>query len=216
MSKRSKLIEWSGIIGVTIILLSLITSHAFAQLPTATILGVVKDPSGAIVPDAEVKITNTDTGLNRTMSTGADGSYRFPALPVGQYQVQVTKNGFQTFNRTGITLQVGQDASIDVAMQVGSMSQSVTVTAQASLVQTTTSTIGSVVSPHEITSLPLNGRNMSDLTLLNAGVVQTYVFSPTTVSSGLMTGVTESNNGMPFHSNNYMLDGAIMKSPWGA
>jgi hypothetical protein len=134
---------------------------------------------------------------------------------VGQYQVEVTKNGFSTLIRNGITLQVGQEASIDITLRVGSTNQSVTVTAEASLVQTTTSTIGSIVNQEEITSLPLNGRNMSDLTLLNAGVTQTYVFSPTVVTSGLMTGVTESNNGMPVHSNNYMLDGANMKSPWG-
>ena len=207
---------WVGSYGVLAFCLILLAAISVsAQLPTGTILGTVRDTSGGVVPGATVTITNTDTSLTRTGTTDATGSYRFPALPVGHYRVEVTKEGFSALTRTGITLEVAQEAAIDVTLQVGSTGQSVTVTGEAPLVQTTTSTIGGLVNEQQVADLPLNGRNLVDLTLLQAGVVQTTVISATTIGSGLMTGVTLSNNGMPVHSNTYMLDGAYMKAPWG-
>ncbi len=216
MKYTNKWLGWVGSYGVFAFCLILLAAISVsAQLPTGTILGTVKDASGGVVPDARVTITNTDTSLTRTGTTGADGSYRFPALPVGHYRVEVTKEGFAALTRTGITLQVAQEATIDVTLQVGSTGQSVTVTGEAPLVQTSSSTVGGLVNEQQVSDLPLNGRNLVDLTLLQPGIVQTTVISATTIGSGLMTGVTISNNGMPIHSNNYMLDGANMKAPWG-
>jgi len=215
MAKNHKLRMWIGIRWIVMVALLLATTPGFAQLPTGTILGTVKDASGGVVPGATVTITNTDTALTRTGTSGTDGSYRFPALPVGHYRVQVTREGFGALTRTGITLEVAQEAAIDVTLQVGSTAQSVEVTGEAPLVQTTTSTIGGLVNEQQVSDLPLNGRNLVDLTVMQAGIVQTTVIPATTIGSGLMTGVTLSNNGMPVHSNTYMLDGANMKAPWG-
>src|SRR5690242_6147195 len=180
----------------------------FAQLPTGTILGTVKDSSGAVVPGAGVTLTNTDTSLTRTGSSAEDGSYRFPALPVGHYRLDVMKEGFSALSRTGITLEVGQEARIDLILEVGSPAQVVTVAEEAPLVQTSNSTLGGIVNEQQVSDLPLNGRNLVGLTLLQAGITQTTVIPATTVGAALATGVTISNNGMPIHSNSYMLDGA--------
>jgi hypothetical protein len=199
-----------------VLLASLLTSvPVFAQAPIGTILGVVKDSTGGTVSAATVTVTNADTALTRTATTGDDGAYRFPALPVGNYQIQVTKDGFQTAQRKGITLEVAQEASIDIILQVGSTGQTVVVTEEAPLVQTTSSTVGGLVTEQQVTDLPLNGRNLVDLTLMQAGVTQTYVVAPLVVTSGFQTGVTISNNGMPVHSNSYTIDGADMMTYWG-
>src|SRR2546427_5632637 len=164
MPKNHKPRKVIGIRWMVMVVWLLAAIPGFAQLPTGTILGTVKDPSGGVVPGGIVTITNTDTSLTRTGTTGADGSYRFPALPVGHYRVQVTKEGFGALTRTGITLEVAQEAAIDVTLQVGSTAQSVEVTGEAPLVQTTTSTIGGLVNEQQVSDLPLNGRNLVDLT----------------------------------------------------
>src|SRR5437879_1729167 len=114
MLKHKKFIERFGIWSVVLLALLLGTIPSFAQLPTGTILGVVKDSSGAVVPGAGLTITNIDTSLNRTGRSAEDGSYRFPALPVGRYRLEATKEGFSALTRTGITLEVAQEATIDV------------------------------------------------------------------------------------------------------
>src|SRR5439155_18324420 len=86
-------------------LIALPTCLVFAQLPTGTVLGVVKDPSGAVVPGASMTLTNTDTALTRTGASTEDGSYRFPALPVGHYRLEVMKEGFSALTCTGMTLE---------------------------------------------------------------------------------------------------------------
>src|SRR5256712_4179587 len=201
---------WGRFAIAIVALIALGTCLVFAQLPTGTILGVVKDSSGAVIPGVSVTITNIDTSLTRTGASTEDGSYRFPALPVGHYRLEVTKEGFSSLTRTGITLEVGQEATIELILEVGSPGQTVTVAAEAPLVQTSNSTLGGVVDERQVSDLPLNGRNLIALTLMQAGVTQTTVIPATTIGSALSTGVTISNNGMPIHSNSYMLDGANM------
>src|SRR5438552_3634562 len=184
------------------------TSLVFAQLPTGTLLGVVKDSSGAVIPGVSVTVTNIDTSLTRTAASAEDGSYRFPALPVGHYRLDVMQEGFSALSRTGITLEVGQDATIDLILEVGSPAQIVTVAEEAPLVQTSSSTLGGVVNEQQVADLPLNGRNLVGLTLMQPGVTQTTVIPSLTVGNVMTTGVTMSNNGMSIHSNSYMLDGA--------
>src|SRR5438105_4045126 len=210
MLKDNKCIEWVGVRWVAMIVLLLMAIPSFAQLPTGTILGVVKDSSGAVVPGVSLTITNTDTSLTRTGTTTEDGSYRFPALPVGRYRLEVTEAGFSALTRTGITLAWPQEAAIDVTLEVGAAAQTVTVAEEVPLVQTTSSTMGGLVNEEQVANLPLNGRNLVALTLMQAGVIQTTVIPATTIGSALSTGVTISHNGMPIHANSYMLDGANM------
>src|SRR5437879_3864499 len=103
-------------------------SLAMSQLPTATILGVLKDSSGAVVPDAAITAKNVETGLTRTAASAADGSYRLSALPVGAYEVRVEHPGFRTEVRSGLTLTVGQEAVVNLTLQVGAVEQTVAVT----------------------------------------------------------------------------------------
>jgi len=189
-------------------LIALPTCLVFAQLPAGTILGLVKDSSGAVIPGAGITIMNTDTSLTRNGASDEDGSYRFPALPVGHYRLEVTKEGFSTLTRTGITLEVGEEARIDLILEVGAPGQTVTVAEEAPLVQTSSSTLGGVVNEQQVSDLPLNGRNLIGLTLMQPGVTQTTVIPSLTIGNVMTTGVTMSNNGMSIHSNSYMLDGA--------
>src|ERR1700676_4412472 len=107
-----------------------------AQLPTATILGVAKDSSGGVLPNATVTVTNVDTGLTRTVKTTDDGEYRLPELPVGRYEVKAEHAGFKTVSRKGITLEVTQQAVINLDFEVGSAEQVVVVTEEAPMINT--------------------------------------------------------------------------------
>ncbi len=150
--------------------LFLLTIPASAQLPTGTFLGVVKDSSGAVVPGATVTIQSNETNQTRKAVTDAGGAYRVPALPVGHYQIRVEHSGFKTETETGLNLEVGQEAVVDFALQVGTAEQTVQVTGETQQVNTTNSTLGTVVGEQTISDLPLNGRNYVDLTLLQPGI----------------------------------------------
>jgi len=215
MTTKSRTLGWCVWCCAVLFVLVLMAWPVLAQLPTGTILGVVKDSSGGTVAGASVTVTNADTGVTRTGTTGDDGAYRFPALAVGNYQVQVMKDGFQTAQRKGLTLQVTQEAAVDFTLQVGSTGQTVVVTEEAPLVNTTSSSTGGLIDEQKVSDLPLNGRNLVDLTLMQSGITATTVIPATTIGSGFMTGVTFSSNGAPIHSNNYMLDGAIQWSVFG-
>src|SRR5438093_8943411 len=210
MVKDNKCIDWAGALGVATVVFLLVAIQSSAQLPTGTILGVVRDTSGAVVPGVSLTVTNIDTSLARTGRTAGDGSYRFRALPVGRYRLDVMKEGFWALTRTRITLDVAQEATVEVTLEVGSPAETVTVSEEVPLVQTTSSTMGGLVTEDQVANMPLNGRNLIALTLMQAGVQQTTVIPATTIGSALSTGVTISNNGMPIHSNSYMLDGANM------
>ena len=196
---------------IPIFLLMAVLGTALAQLPTATILGVVKDSSGAVVPEATVTARNIDTGQTRAASTSADGSYRLSALPVGNYEVRVEHPGFQTTVRSGLTLAVSQEAVLPVTLEVGAVEQTVAVTAEAPLVNTTSGSLGGLVDERKVADLPLNGRNYIDLTLLQPGIVE----NKTLGRAAVMTGTWFSSNGSPLRSNNYLLDGASLVSMVG-
>jgi hypothetical protein len=196
--------------GIVLLVITLGSIPLFAQLPTATILGTVKDPSGAVLVNIEVRVRNVDQNITRTSATNADGLYRFPALPVGNYEVQASHEGFKTVTRTGIVLTVNQDATVNFSMEVGARTETVKVSADASVVDTTSSQIGSLVNEHTINDLPLNGRNLIDLTLLQPGVGVTTTFA---VAGN--AGVDFAVNGATIRSNNQMLDGAIMQNFYG-
>jgi hypothetical protein len=152
---------------------ALLCASSWSQsIENSRVTGLVTDPSGATVAGAQVQITNTGTGLVRTVETTGDGTYTIPDLPSGAYQLQVKKDGFNTYVQSGIVLQVGSNPTLDVSLQVGSTAQAVTVEANASLVETHSSSVGEVVNHQEILDIPLNARDpMQLLTLTPAAVV---------------------------------------------
>ena len=155
-----------------LVLIAFSTALGIAQLPTAAILGTVKDSSGATVPDTAVTVRNVNTGLTRTENSAADGSYRFVALPVGTYEVRAEHTGFRAEVHSSVTLAIGQEALVNFTLEVGAIEQTVEVTAEAPLVNTTSGSLGGLVGEQQVADLPLNGRNYVDLTLLQPGVTQ--------------------------------------------
>ena len=140
---------------------------------TGSILGVVRDPSQAVVKGARIRITNTQTNLSREEVTADDGSYRFLALPVGTYQLSAAIAGFQQYNATNIVLQVNDQLRIDISLKVGSINEQMTIAADAVQVETENTQLGDVIDSKKMLALPLNGRSYLDLLGLQAGVAPT-------------------------------------------
>ena len=136
-----------------------------AQQNTATISGRVLDSSGAAVPDAMVVARNVETGLERPAITDETGAYTIPLLPIGPYDVSGELAGFKKAVKTGIVLQVAQQARLDLVLEVGQQSETIEVTAAVPLTQTETSSIGAVIDNQKVVELALNGRNFFQLAL---------------------------------------------------
>ena len=143
---------------------------AFAQISGA-VSGTVTDQSGATVPAASVTARNADTGATRSTVTGATGRYRLFSLPVGEYEIRVQKQGFSAKIRKGVHLTVGQDAAVDVSLEIGDVSQQVVVNADASPVSATETGASGLVGERQVKDLPLNGRSYDELLTLNPGVI---------------------------------------------
>lgn len=141
-------------------------SIAQAQISTGTIVGVVRDSAGSVVPNAAVALTQVATGVTRQTRTSDQGTFNAQFMALGTYAVTVSATGFRTQTLSGITLQIDQTANLNIVLANGSVSQSVEVTSAAPLVDTTTSSLGQVIDNHEILSMPLNGRNAFALGLL--------------------------------------------------
>jgi hypothetical protein len=135
---------------------------------TSNIAGTLTDATGGAVPGAEVKATHTDTGLVRTVTSSVDGGYLITNLPIGPYQLQVSKGGFSTYVQSGIVLQVNSNPTVNVSLKVGAVSEQVKVEASAAVVETQSTAVGSVVDNQRVVDLPLNGRNPQELLLLSA------------------------------------------------
>jgi len=193
---------------VSIALLILLVIPAVAQLPTGAILGVVKDTTGGVLPNVTVTITNVETGSKRTVMTGDDGTYRVAELLVGHYEVKGEHSGFKTETRKGITLEVTDQAVINLTLEVGTSEQQVVVTGEASVVNTQDATLGGLVNEQRMADLPLNGRNYVDLGLMQPGVTPDKQHG----TAGGAVGTSFSANGAPVRSNNFTLDGAILQT----
>jgi Carboxypeptidase regulatory-like domain len=211
-NRESRCNVWISVVAV-ILMVALPAYRAFAQLPTGTILGVVRDSSGAALPGATVTIHNADTDRIQIVTTGEDGSYRVPALPVGRYEVRVEHAGFKTVTQQGLVLEVTQEMVVSPALQIGTATETVVVTSEVPLVNTTNSSLGGLVDEKKIADLPLNGRNYIDLTLLQPGI--NHSAEAGTISSRT-TGIWFSSNGAPPRSNHIMLDGAVLNNVEGA
>ena len=178
-----------------------------AQEVTGSIRGEVLDPSGAGVPAAQVSVTHVETGLTRVKDTGRHGAYAFVLLPLGHYRLEATARGFQKFIQEGITLSVNESANVPVHLEIGSSAQVVQVRANASLIERADTTLGETVGEREILDLPLNGRNFSQLGLLQPGVVP---ITPGLAEAGgsLRDGQPYAVNGQRPESNDFLIDGA--------
>src|SRR5579863_10150567 len=177
---------------------------------TAQIQGTILDASGAAVPGAEIKATNTDTGIVRTATTGSSGEYVLSNLPVGPYRVEAAKQGFSTYVQTGIVLQVSTSPTVDISLKVGGVDQQVQVEANAALVETQATGVGTVIENQRILELPLNGRVATDLITYTGAVIPQGVAGnggfPGTqqfvIAGGQAYGVA------------FYLDGSIFNNPW--
>ena len=180
-------------------------SHKAVQ---AILNGRVTDPSGLAVVGVKVQAEHTATGVAYPTETNEAGLYRFPSLPPGIYRIVVNKEGFQGVVRPGVEIHVADNISIDFSLQVGAVSQTVTVEGGAPLVNTTSSSLGGLVQAQEVADLPLNGRNYVNLTLMQPGIVPA---ANVLLSGGTYNGTWYSSNGATMRSNNFMLDGATMQ-----
>ena len=159
----------TAFLGVALYAASLMFGQS--QATTGTIEGTATDPSGAAVPNATVTVKNTNTGNQRSAKTNADGHYSVPLLEVGDYEVTATATGFATVLSRGFTLTLGKVLVADIALKVGSATETVTVEAKAPVVETTSSLTSSLVDTASAANLPLNGRRFMDLALLTPGVM---------------------------------------------
>jgi len=141
-----------------------------AQVATGTVLGNVKDNSGAPVPGAQVTATNLDTQVSRTTTTDAEGQYTLPLLPVGNYRLEVTLSGFKNFSQTGILLEVGRNARVDATIEPGAIEEVVAVVADAPLVETSSAALSRTVGQNEVLNLPLVNRDLYSLLTITGGV----------------------------------------------
>jgi hypothetical protein len=175
---------------------------------SASITGIVSDASGASVPVATVKAKNLETGAMRTGTTDGSGRYALLSLPVGEYEMTVSKPGFQDATRTGIQLVVNQEASIDLRLQVNAVKSEVTVNADAPIVSTTTLDISGLVGERAVKELPLNGRSYDLLLILNPGIVN--FTSQKTGGTGISNSSTANNfavSGNRPQQNLFLLNG---------
>ncbi|MGA8343063.1 MAG: TonB-dependent receptor, partial [Candidatus Sulfotelmatobacter sp.] len=178
-----------------------------AQTFRGTILGTVTDPSGAVIAGAKVTVKNAGTGLERSTQTSADGSYSLPELPIGTYSVTVVQAGFETFVATGVTVDVAAERRVDASLKTGEVSTKVEVSAdQLPMVETTTNTLGGVLTAQVVEDMPVNGRDYTKLIYMNPGVSG----SPDQISDSPGSFGEFSMNGARGRSNNYLLDGTDM------
>ncbi|MBI3941040.1 MAG: TonB-dependent receptor [Acidobacteria bacterium] len=178
---------------------------ARGQVTTATVSGVVHDATGAVLPGVSISVDNTETGRTQTSISDDQGRYRVAGLPAGQYQITASLPGFRRAVRQGIQLTVAQEVSIDLNLEVGEIAEEVTVRAEAPLVDTTVSSVSGVINSTQMTELPLNGRDFTQLSLLETGTANVRNSSAQDDSKGYGTRVSVS--GSRPDQTGYFLDG---------
>src|SRR5688572_25604777 len=165
--KRIFIVSFFGLLG------SAITCSSIWAQATAQINGTVRDQSGAVLPGVDVTAMQTDTGISRSTVTNETGSYILPNLAIGPYRVEAALPGFRMFVQTGIVLQVNSNPVINPLLEVGQVTESVEVQANAAQVETRSTAVGQVIENERILELPLNGRQVTDLIILAGTAVQT-------------------------------------------
>lgn len=175
--------------------------------PTASLSGLIQDPSGSVVSNAEVTLTQIETGLERRGRSDSNGQYLFLSMPVGPYSLKTSAPGFSSFEQRGIRLNVNTASTLNVNLKVGAVSEAVNVTADAQMVQTQSGTLGQVVQQRYIEELPLNGRNAATLIRMVPGAV-TGVGTTNAGYANTSETISISVNGSRGNEVNYRLDGA--------
>src|SRR5713226_502490 len=179
------------------------------------ISGVITDSNGGVIPNARIKARQTDTGLERSTASEPDGSYILSNLPVGPYRLEAAVDGFRTYVQTGIVLQVNTNPVINVTMQVGSLSQEVEVSANATMVETQTNGVSQVIDQRRVVDLPLNGRQPTQLILLSGAAV-TAPSSDMASSKNYPSSTTIPVAGGQANGTYYLLDGGDHNDAFGA
>ena len=194
----------------------LLPRHLAAQAVSGTILGVVKDSSGAAMPGATVTLVQTETGLTRTVQTDPKGEYTAPSLPTGTYTVSAEISGFKKVSLSNVRLGVDQKVRMDMTLELGQMSEVVTIQAETPLVQGNSSELGTTISDIQIETLPLNGRNFVSLTRTIPGVLRPIPGGNIDGGGSLAwrAGSGFSANGQRPRDNNYLLDGVDNNETW--
>jgi hypothetical protein len=204
--------QWCKEITLLAVFMWLVCLIGYGQTGQGTISGTVSDQSGASVAQARVTAKNTGTGLERTTTTSESGSYALPNLPVGTYDVTVVGNQFKTQNLSGVVLTTDQAATVNFTLQVGSVTESVTVSGNQDLIETASPTLNQVVGERAIQELPLNGREPAALVNTAPGAVSgtqsnAFVFENTCCTWPVPTGATI--NGGRMGTTAYLLDGGL-------
>ena len=194
--------QTSAVPAALIFFICLAGQYLFGQVDTGTLLGTVKDQSGAVIPGVRVTLTNEGTSFTLNTTTTADGSYIFTPIKIGRYRVEAEFTGFQKSVRTGIDVNIQAQIVVDFVLVPGAVTQTVEVTGQAPLLQTQNGSVGQVVNANAINELPLNGRNFNFLARLTAGVTRGQ---PDT--RGLDANGWFAANGTRPAQNNMLLDG---------
>jgi hypothetical protein len=199
-----------------LLMAAIAASTALAQSVSGTILGTVTDSSGAIVAGAKVTIINEGTALTRTVTSDANGEYTAPSLPTGHYTVMTEMTGFKALALSNIEVGVDQRVRINLKLDLGAMTESVSVKAETPLVQTSSSELGTTVGNAQIEALPLNGRNFVNLTRTVPGVLRGIPGANIDGAGSLAwrASASFSANGQRARDNNFMLDGVDNNETW--
>src|SRR5579872_4277070 len=184
---------------------AVIAADVLLAQDTGTIVGTVRDPAALVIANAKVTATLKERGVTRTVTADAEGNYVLPLLPIGTYTITVEQQGFKTFSQAGIGLTANENARVDAKLEVGSVSQEVAVTAEASLVDSRSSTVGTLIDSRRVVDLPINGRNIIALASTLPGVAA--VSAPETFT-GDRSGPTVSVSGSRQNENLFLFDGA--------
>ncbi len=195
------LIAWAGV------------PRAEAQVLYGSIVGNVVDPTNAAVPDATVTVTHLETGVSRSATTGATGAYSFPTLPSGSYDLRITKDGFQTYTQSGVTVSINAVTRVDVTLTVGAVAESVVVAAEAATLQTDRAEVRGELTSRTLVNLPVfTGRNYQHLFRMLPGFTQPR--NAHSIPSNPSRSLQYEVNGTVSASNNVRLDGATQYNVW--
>jgi len=192
---------------------------------TGKITGVVTDPSGSVIAGATVAVTNAATGVKQITRTDQNGAFTFPVLPVGQYQIEVTSDGFKDYRKSGLVIDIDSALVVDVTLQVKEQDQSIMVTEDTAKVETTDTQLGQILGTKKVTEIPLNGRSYTDLFALQVGVTPITTSGAGNSTSGGGFGTVpaggEANtgqfsiNGQREDANGFSLNGASVQEGIG-
>jgi len=201
-----KIFSFLGALFCALILVVGLSAPVRAQNVKGSVRGAVTDEQGQAIVGAEVEITEPSTGYSRNFTTGGDGEYNFPDLPLGMFTIRATHPGFKTTEETGVRVNAADSLVFNVRLRVGAVSEQVTVEASAIQVDTTNGELSGLINGQQVTQLPLNGRNFMQLVEMVPGVAPGEGFSAQ--GKGLQGGSDLSVSGGAVDANLWLVDGA--------